>query len=146
QRPLFETFFPTRDRVTMEQVQVLGILPSEWWEKWDRRLEWFDEEGELNMTTGVRRRHDGVRRTWEMRFNHSVQEARAEAGLETVTDEERRAFEAMLRSMLKFQPKERATAQEVMQSEWMNGWGLPALEHSWGISNSTVSKIQEIED
>ena len=30
QRPLFDAFFPTADRVTQEQVEVLGLLPSEW--------------------------------------------------------------------------------------------------------------------
>ncbi|RAL01381.1 kinase domain-containing protein, partial [Aspergillus ibericus CBS 121593] len=128
QRPLFETFFPTRDRVTMEQVQVLGILPPEWWKKWDRRLEWFDEDGELSMKPGMPRRHDGVRRTWDMRFSHGIQQPRAEAGLDTVTDEEKRVFDSMLRSMLKFRPEERATAQQVLESEWMNSWGVPALE------------------
>lgn len=33
-RPLFEAFFPTADRVTAEQVEVLAILPPEWWGKW----------------------------------------------------------------------------------------------------------------
>ncbi|KAL2699061.1 hypothetical protein AAEP93_010449 [Penicillium crustosum] len=32
-RPLFEAFFKTADRVTAEQVEVLGILPPEWWTK-----------------------------------------------------------------------------------------------------------------
>ncbi|PYI11409.1 kinase domain-containing protein [Aspergillus sclerotiicarbonarius CBS 121057] len=146
QRPLFETFFPTRDRVTMEQVQVLGILPPEWWGKWDRRLEWFAEDGELNMKPGVPRRLDGVRRTWEMRFSHGIQEPRAEAGLQTVTDKEKRAFDSMLRSMLNFRPNERATARQVLQSEWMNSWGLPALEQSWSTSNSTMEQMQMTKD
>ena len=30
QRPLFEAFYATADRVTAEQVDVLGILPPEW--------------------------------------------------------------------------------------------------------------------
>jgi len=132
QRPLFDAFRPTADRVTAEQVEVLGILPNEWWEKWHRRLEWFNEEGQLS------RGHDGVRRTWDVRFDYCIQEPRAEAGLEIVTDKERRAFEAMLRPMLNFRPRERATAQQILQSEWMKGWGQPALEESRGAFHSVM--------
>ncbi|RAH82855.1 kinase-like protein [Aspergillus japonicus CBS 114.51] len=64
QRPLFETFFPSPDRVTAEQVEVLGKLPDEWWGKWGRRLDWFSEEGELDLR----------------RFEDSVQKPRAEVG------------------------------------------------------------------
>jgi serine/threonine-protein kinase SRPK3 len=146
QRPLFEAFFATDDRVTMEQVEVLGILPPEWWRKWSRRLEWFNEEGEFDLKPETSRGHDGVRRTWDQRFDYCIQEPRAEAGLETVTEEERRAFEAMLRSMLIFRPKERATAQQALHSEWMKGWGLPALEQSCSTLNSVMKGKQKVQD
>lgn len=71
-----------------------------------------------------------------MRFEFSIQKPRAEAGFEIPTEEERAAFEAMLRSMLKFRPEERATAPEVLNSEWMKGWGQPALEESWSYDSS----------
>lgn len=111
------------DRVTAEQVEVLGILPAEWWKNWHKRLEWFNDEGELD---GTSRGHDSVRRTWDMRFDYSIQKPRAEAGLEIVTERERKAFEAMLRPMLTFRPGERATAQQALHSGWMKGWGQPA--------------------
>lgn len=124
QRPLFEAVFPTADRVTMEQVEALGILPPDWWRNWSKRLEWFNEEGEM-----LSRDHGEVRRTLDMRFDYSIQEPRVEAGMETATEEEREAFDGMIRSMLTFRPAERATAQQLLHSEWMTGWGLPALEH-----------------
>ncbi|RMZ46038.1 hypothetical protein CA14_005425 [Aspergillus flavus] len=126
QRPLFEASWPTADRVTAEQVEVLGILPPEWWGKWSRRLEWFNEKGELRPETS--RSHDSIRRTWDQRFGYCIQQPRAEAGLEKMTEKEKSAFEDMLRSMLTFRPEERATAQEVLHSDWMKGWGEPALE------------------
>jgi serine/threonine protein kinase len=135
QRPLFEAFYPTADRVTAEQVEVIGNLPPEWWKNWNRRLEWFNEEGELYVKPDSSRGQDGMRRTWEDRFGDCIQDPRAEAGLETVTEQEKRAFETMLRSMLVFRPNERATAQQVLHSEWMKGWGQPALEESMALSN-----------
>jgi serine/threonine-protein kinase SRPK3 len=138
QRPLFDAFFPTPDRVTAEQVEVLGILPPEWWGKWNRRLEWFNEEGGMGLKPEMAGDHAGVRKTWDQRFDYCIQEPRAEAGLETVSEKERRAFEAMLRSMLVFRPKERATAQDVLRSEWMIDWGQPALEQSWSTFDAVM--------
>lgn len=46
--PLFERLAPNADWMTMEHVTVLSRLPSEWWEKWDRRMEWFNEDGTRN--------------------------------------------------------------------------------------------------
>ncbi|KZF20039.1 CMGC/SRPK protein kinase [Xylona heveae TC161] len=146
QRPLFEAFFPTADRVIKEQVEVLGILPPEWWGKWSRRLDWFNEEAEFDLRPETSRGHDGVRRTWDQRFDYSIQEPRAEAGLETVTKEERRAFEAMLRSMLSFRPNERATALQALHSEWMKRWGLPALEQSESIFKSVMKGKHNLQD
>lgn len=140
QRPLFDTFFPNADRVTTEQVEVLGVLPPEWWGKWSKRREWFNEEGELHVertSTG----QNCVRRTWEVRFGYSIQKPRAEAGLETVSENERRAFEEMLRSMLVFRPQDRATAQQVLHSTWMKKWGQPALEESWDVFRSVTNGI-----
>ncbi|PTU19513.1 hypothetical protein P175DRAFT_0441270, partial [Aspergillus ochraceoroseus IBT 24754] len=74
----------------------------------------------------------------DKRFSYCIQEPRARAGLETVTEKERRAFETMLRSMLVFRPNERATVQQVLHSEWMKGWREPALEESWSTVNSVM--------
>ena len=71
-----------------------------------------------------------------MRFAHSIQKPRAEAGLEIVTERVRKAFDAMLRPMLTFRPGERATAQQALHSEWMKGWGQPTLEEGWSTFHS----------
>jgi len=54
---------------------------------------------------------DGIRRTWKDRFGYCIQGPRAEADLETVTEQEKRTFEMMIRSMLVFRSNERATAE-----------------------------------
>lgn len=112
-----------------EQVDVFGILPSEWWEKWSKRSYWYNEDGSF-VTNPEKPGYDRVGRNWDQRFASSKQKPRAEKGYETVGEEEKTAFEAMIRSMLVFRPEERATVQQVLQSEWMEGWGRPALEQS----------------
>lgn len=125
QRPLFESFFPTEDSVTAEQVEVLGKLPSRWWARWENRLEWFNEEGGLEeVAEGLPRE----RRSWEERFEYSIQKPRKEKKLAVVEEEERVALFSLLRSMLAFKPEERATIRDVFDSKWMKVWALPGLD------------------
>ncbi|KAJ5223964.1 hypothetical protein N7468_008506 [Penicillium chermesinum] len=74
QRPLFEAFSPLRT-----QVETLGVLPPEWWGKWSGRRKWFNEEGELDLKK-TSRGHDGVRMTWDQRFDYCIQEPRGGGG------------------------------------------------------------------
>ncbi|RAL10225.1 kinase domain-containing protein [Aspergillus homomorphus CBS 101889] len=144
QRPLFDSFWPTADRVTAEQVEALGILPPDWWEKWAERSKWFEGESASELKPAQSRGYGTVLRTWNQRFEYSIQKPRAEAGLEIMSEQERIAFKAMLRSMLIFRPEERATAQEALCSDWMKGWGQPALEQSWNASKSSTKEAQEV--
>lgn len=140
---MFDTFFPSQDSVTTQQIEVLGILPPEWWEKWARTQKWFNEENPDSMPE-ISKDLEGVPRTWSRRFEYSIQEPRTDARLEIMAEEERRVFEAMLWPMLRYQPRERATAQHALQSEWMKGWGLPALEQSAGSLKHAVEKERKV--
>lgn len=54
QRPLFETWFPSEDRILEEHVDTLGVLPKEWWANWANRSQFFD--GQLRRVDESRRR------------------------------------------------------------------------------------------
>ncbi|KAG6008644.1 hypothetical protein E4U43_000115 [Claviceps pusilla] len=43
-------------------------------------------------------------------------------------EDEKRAILDLIRGMMRFRPEERLTINEVLQSEWMQKWALPALE------------------
>ena len=120
QRPLFEGFNPSKDWMIKEHVDTLGKLPHNWWQKWDARQRWFNEEGE--------RRSGRAGRTLNDRFVDSVQLPRQEQAVEHVGQAEKTAMLNMLRGMLTYMPDKRLTAAEVMESEWMLRWALPVLE------------------
>ncbi|RDH36611.1 hypothetical protein BDQ94DRAFT_167487 [Aspergillus welwitschiae] len=86
--------------------------------------------------------NDIIRNTWDVRFNYSIQEPRAEAGLETVTVQEKTAFEEVM-WLIRFEPEDLATAEQLKQSEWIRGWGLPALEQSLKITRPEVETKKE---
>lgn len=118
QRALFEGTALSVDWMIKEHVDTLGELPSEWWKKWDSRQEWFDEDGK-------RKDHQGPRRTWDERFEACVQQPRRQCGLGEFGEEEKAALFVMLKSMMKFEPEKRLTAEQILNSEWMTKWGLP---------------------
>lgn len=123
--PLFESYFSKEtENITAEQVSVLGRLPSGWWSKWGRKYEirrrQFDKDG--------RTKHPVEYPDMETRFDEAVQKPRRARGWEPMADEEKKAFLLMIRSMLKYRPEDRATAKEVLESEWMKRWAIPEYD------------------
>ncbi|KAJ5374529.1 hypothetical protein N7517_006535 [Penicillium concentricum] len=117
QRPLFENFLATEDDIICEQVDALGILPPDWWDRWEERDNRFTEDGKpINRNPF---------RSWEDRFEDSVQKPRQAAGMSPIDQAERDAFFSMLRSMLSFRPESRPTAKQLLSFEWMAKWALP---------------------
>lgn len=53
-----------------EHVETLGKLPDEWWEVWEAKRKWFDDDGV--------RVHGGPGRGLEERFRTSILEPRKE--------------------------------------------------------------------
>lgn len=127
---LFGTgFFPDEDTLRKDWVHVLGRLPDEWWDAWDGefRRDLFTEDGFVRPD---RRDHfiscdAGI----EARFEFMVQEPRREEGLQIFQDDEEAALLDMLRAMLVYKPSNRINAQDLLCTEWMMRWGLPAMNH-----------------
>lgn len=114
QKPLFEGFLATRYDIVRGQVDVLGGLPPEWLERWEDSRDAADESRLVH--------------SWNDRFESSIQRPRREEGMEEMGTEEKTALLAMIRSMLAFRPEERPTAQQILESEWMVRWAIPAFE------------------
>ncbi|CAI7649154.1 unnamed protein product [Penicillium bialowiezense] len=117
QRPLFEGFMATEDDMTCEHVDALGILPLEWWRKWEARPLKFTEDGKP-----INRKPF---RSWDDRFEDSVQRPRRDSDMPPVDEREMEALFDMLRPMLSFRPEDRPTTTQILDSEWMRKWALP---------------------
>ncbi|KAF1343625.1 putative srpk [Delphinella strobiligena] len=115
-RNLFERFLATEDDMTCEHVDALGILPHGWWINWEAHSKFTDDGNPIGRS---------LYRSWNDRFEDSVQQPREESGMPRITSDERDALFAMLKSMLSFRPEERPTARQVLESEWMVKWALP---------------------
>lgn len=117
QRPLFEEILALQDDITAEQIDVLGTLPPEWWSKWQGKHEYFTEDGGAIP--------DRYFKSWNDRFESHIQRPGLEAGISAVCDGEKSAVLHMLRSMLEFEPERRASAEDILQCDWIQNWALP---------------------
>ncbi|KAM3525183.1 hypothetical protein NHJ13051_004140 [Beauveria bassiana] len=129
--PLFSMYWPTEDAVTSLQVEALGKLPDEWWEKWDARSKYFTEDGQP-----IRTNSDPLS-TLCSRFSDAMQEGRLRHK-ETMGFDERKALFAMLQSMLLYRPEQRCTIKEVLGSEWMIKYAMPDYERMCTGASDTV--------
>ena len=120
ERPLFEGFMPDRDDIAAEMVSCLGPLPRPWWEAWQARGEFFNEDG--SWRTDMTRPYEPKSRSLLLRLQKMGRQKTSE-----FSTAEMESLEKMLRTMLEYDPRKRATADEVIQSEWMIQWGLPSL-------------------
>ena len=120
ERPLFEGFMPNKDDIIAEMVSCLGILPQQWWESWPAREDFFLEDG--SWKTDMERFHDSKSRPLLLRIQQMGRENDPE-----FSADEAMSLEKMLRAMLTYDPTKRATARDIIESDWMHRWGLPAL-------------------
>ena len=120
-RPLFDGTLATHDDISSQQVDILGPLPPEWWDKWEARQEYFDK-------TGRPKKGRFVVPSLEKCFEHEIQAPRQNNDMGQFGTEEMLALLSMLRLMLAFRPEERTTATTILNSKWMTTWGLPTFE------------------
>lgn len=117
-KALFSTDFVEQDEIVSQHVDVLGPMPSRWWQSWEGRPHFFDDSGCPN--TYLEDRWP----TLEDSFEIGVQNWRRKWGDE-IEEDEKAAFLDLIRRMLSFRPEERPTAEGVLMSEWMVKWALP---------------------
>ncbi|KAF5612836.1 kinase domain protein [Fusarium subglutinans] len=122
--PFMSGFLFNWDEVTTDQVDALGPLPQEWWEKWEAKSDGFEEDGQPK----------GQREFWslERRFKLHFPDPRMEEGSEKMDNDESHAFLDMIKGMLRFRPEERMTTDQVLRSKWMSKRALPLAEKAWG--------------
>ncbi|KAG5914910.1 hypothetical protein E4U53_004572, partial [Claviceps sorghi] len=125
----------TEHEIVEQQLNILGSdhFPSTWREQWERPG--TDEEDYDTQQFQIPRRPTAANRyVWpplEQTFENCVQlwrRKQQERCGGAFDDEETRAILDLIRGMLRFRPEERLAIDEVLRSEWMVKWALPALE------------------
>jgi serine/threonine-protein kinase SRPK3 len=126
ERALFETFCWDRDDIIAEMVSTLGSPPARWWDAWENRKEFFEPDG--SWVRDMKRIYTPVfrplnKRMWDMGRGEAPESCQWD-----VKGGEMRALEELLRGMMAFEPAERLTAEQLIESEYMLKWAMPAWE------------------
>ncbi|XP_044717144.1 kinase [Hirsutella rhossiliensis] len=124
-KAIFSSEFATPDEVTSQQINVLGPMPAAWWEGWEAKYTFFDENGHPKQGTYP----------WPPlaeAFEDGVQKYRRKFQAGIFDQEETSAILDLVRRMLAFEPEKRPTAEEVLESEWMVKWAQPDFKRSLG--------------
>ncbi|PGH07801.1 CMGC/SRPK protein kinase [Blastomyces parvus] len=109
--------------ILQDQVSVLGKLPDPWWSQWEFRADFFNEDATIDITTGA-----PFQNSLEERYDWFVNAARRRLDMEEQGEDEKKAFLHMIWMMLRYLPSDRATIQDVVESEWMQKWAFPAKQ------------------
>ncbi|KAL8994254.1 MAG: hypothetical protein Q9169_005723 [Polycauliona sp. 2 TL-2023] len=118
--PLFEGTYTDADDVLAKHISALGKPPAVFWQKWEKRGDFFDEEG--NWDVKPPRRNVSASILLAERIAR-----RMKAYGENLTNDEKGAIEGMLRGMLTYSPEERWTIEQVLECDWMKRYGKPAI-------------------
>ncbi|RSL98212.1 hypothetical protein CDV31_012697 [Fusarium ambrosium] len=120
QRPFLDSFLLSQNDATRDQVDALGCLPPEWWEKWEARSKSFSQDGSPKEGRSPW--------SWDQRFEDSIQQPRREKGMGTLDEKEGHALCEMIRWMLAFRHGDRPSADQVLKTTWMRKWAIPELD------------------
>lgn len=116
---LFDGFMSSEDAILVGMVDSLGVLPPQWWEKWECRSYYFssDRTPKASITA-----HDpGPSKPLALR----IQEMRSsgdqsEGALRPFKPDEMVNLQNLLAATLKYLPSERVTADDVSKLEWIH--------------------------
>jgi serine/threonine protein kinase len=131
-QPLFRPLYGSEDDdLLADMISALGPLPRRWWDRWAGRGGFFENDGSWKRGGKGTRIPENCapiswplsRRMWEMGRGETPENCEWDVG-----GGEMRALEDLLTGMLAFEPSERLTAEEVVNSEYMVKWALPAWE------------------
>lgn len=130
ERPLFESFSCDRDDIFADTISTLGRPPARWWDSWENRKDFFELDG--SWTRNIQRIYSPIFRPLHQRMWDMGRGKTPETCEWDVEGGELRALEELLRAMLAFEPAERPTAEQLMASEYMVKWAMPAWKRQLG--------------
>ncbi|KAJ3476408.1 hypothetical protein NLG97_g9141 [Lecanicillium saksenae] len=120
---LFSSAFYTEKQVMCQRIDILGLLPDDWYKKWEYRYDFFELDRQPKHGRHV---SPGIEQT----FRNRVQKYRGKANMVELCAEEEAAFLDMMKGMLRCRPEQRYTAQQVLECDWVVKWAHPDYKRS----------------
>ncbi|EIN11905.1 kinase-like protein [Punctularia strigosozonata HHB-11173 SS5] len=117
--PLFDPFFPTTTSILRQTVATLGRLPDPWWQAFEERTVWFEDDGQPKNPDSQISIADLLRSIGTDDVPSSVDEGPMieKCGVR-LSNEEVELLVDLSGRMLRYRPEERATMKEVVEHRW----------------------------
>ncbi|KAG6850118.1 hypothetical protein H0H93_001039 [Arthromyces matolae] len=107
---LLESFFNIHDEILVDMVRTFGKFPDRWWSKWEQRDTYFEDDGTFKPNSpdqsGDARHVELKERLADIIRNNEERQKEIDGDLQ--------ALELVLGKMLRYEPKERITIEEVV--------------------------------
>lgn len=106
---LFASYHDITKEVVREMVSTLGKLPDRFWNKWEERMEYFDDEGHFIGDT---------------KLLPPITGQFVKIYSDRMSPEEVATFEELARKMVRYEPEDRLSVDEVARlipADWING-------------------------
>lgn len=119
ERSLFDTFMPDKDSVLLEMVCTLGMLPNRWWGQWENRSRYFSSGRVPNtdiMPNYAEEAKPLAVRIQQVRLGHKEKSVEA---FKHLNAEDLAGLLKLLSSMLRYEPLERAPAEQCEKLDWI---------------------------
>lgn len=104
------SFFNERDEIIVDMVRTFGKFPERWWTKWENRDRYFEEDATFKLDSGD---SSGKPRTVNLRERLENIRMGDEMGQKELSGD-LEALELVLRKMLRYEPEERMSIDEVV--------------------------------
>ncbi|KAF2671389.1 kinase domain-containing protein, partial [Microthyrium microscopicum] len=131
---LFVHWSPEPDDLMIGWITAIGKPPQEVWDAWEGKSEHFNEDGSYkdseieDMVKSVEQRLRGIYGPEGDGGDFGNGSFPSVDNRSDFSEEEWQALIALLMSMLKWDPSDRPTAEDLLKSKWMVEFGYPALE------------------
>ena len=121
---LFQDYWANDDTLVLEAINTIGPLPPNMWQTWPNRSKFFKDDGSWQEAKRPSRSESQPTLTDRIR---DCMGQKRESEIFGYSEMELISVEKMLRSMLQYEPESRATVDQVLNSEWVREYGIPAL-------------------
>jgi serine/threonine-protein kinase SRPK3 len=122
--PLFEDFMDDDDdEIIIQMIPLVGKLPEPWWSSWKARGQFYKEDGTPLVDPKTERTYLLMDTLEELicggpPSGHDPEKRKNQAGSITVPIEESKILGSLLMGLLKYDPKERMSAEAVLTHPW----------------------------
>lgn len=118
ERTLFESFIKNKDTVLLEMISTLGMLPDRWWKNWEARRFYLLDDGTWNPNT-MTQDHESKSLALRIQQMRHTRSGELVEGSGQLNAEDLTGLQTLLASLLRYEPSERLTAEEIVKSDWV---------------------------